>query len=640
MAELDVYSLIRRNENNLILGNVKISKYVFEHFWEDTQTIEAYLNSKHISGDKDSLGRDKPFFNIVLAARNIWFRATDLDRKNIITKAKKSKDQIASYLFTLHLQKWMKDTNFGQFLNDWGLQLSSYNACVSKWIENDEGLTGIIIPWNRLIPDILNFNQNPVIEILELTQQELRSHPEYDQEVVEKLIQGQVGRRLIDRQPKDVNKPNYVRLYEVHGEMPLSWLTDNEKDKNTYVQQMHVVSFIGGKTKGTEAKFTLYRGKEKQSLYHLAQLVPNVDGSISLMGAVKSLFEAQWMMNHTIKNIKDQLDLASKTIYQTADPAYANKNALENIETGQIMVWNKDIPNGALTQVNSNASDIGALESFMSQWRDLTQNITNTPNVMSGMASSNVGAYRKEILMIQQAQANFDIMTQNKGLALEEIFRKYITPYILKGLNNSKEIVAELDAYGIDKIDKAYISSEATKRFQQKAVKAVLKRGELMAQGQNPNSVELPTMEGETQQIQSEVSDLGNMRFIKPSDVPSKTWKEVFKEFEACVQYNFTDENEDKQMVLQGLNQVFQTLMNPIGVQVLQTPAGKLVFNEILSQLGIVNAAQLDYSSLAPQPQPQQQTTPGAINPQSSLPQSLPQGIPPQMQDLMRQNIK
>jgi hypothetical protein len=626
MADLDVYQLVRRNENNHIIGNVKISKYVFENFYEDTQTIEAYLNSKHITGDRDSLGREKPFFNIVLAARNIWFRATDLDRKNIIAKVKKAKDYVAHFLFTIHVQKWMKDTNFGQFLNDWGLQLASYNACVSKWVENSEGLKGIVVPWNRLIPDILNFYQNPIIEILELTQEELRSHPEYNKEIVEQLINGQVIRRTIDRQPKDVGKANYVRLYEVHGELPLSWLTDDEKDKNEYVQQMHVVSFIGGKNGSDKAKYTLYRGREKQSPYHLAQLVPNVDGSISLMGAVKSLFEAQWMTNHTIKNIKDQLDLASKTIYQTSDPSFANQNVLENLEVGQIMVWDKNIPNGQLSQVNGNPADIGALESFMAQWKDLTQNITNTPNVMSGMASSNVGAYRKEILMIQQAQANFDIMTQNKGLALEEIFRKFITPYILKQLNNSEEIATELDAYGVDKINKMYISSEAAKSFNQKAVQAVI------------DGSQLPDLQQETMGVQQKVGDMGNMRFIKPSDIDDSTWKDIFNEFEACVQYNFTDENEDKQMVLQGLNQVFQTLMNPIGQQVLQTPEGKLVFNQILDQLGIISPVEMT-GNQQPQ-QPQQGATPGVIQPQTSLPQSLPQGIPPQMQDLMRQNIK
>ena len=577
MSDLTIYELVRRNENNHILGNVKTSKYVFSNFYEDVSTIEAYLNSKHISGDKDSLGRDKPFFNICLGARNIWFRATDLDRKNIIAKAKKAKDRIASFLFTIHLNKWMKESCFGQYLNDWGLQLASYNSCVTKFIENSDGLHIKVIPWDKLIPDTLNFKQNPVIEILELTQDELRSNPNYDQEMVENLIEAQVTRKTIDRQSKDVNKANYVRLYEVHGKLPLSWLTGNDKDENEYVQQMQVVSFVGGKRGGQFDNFTLYSGQEKKNPYYLTQLIPAVDGSISLMGAVKTLFDAQWMTNHTIKNIKDQLDLASKLIFQTNDPAYANQNVLENIEQGQIMVYQEG--KDPLGQVANNSHDITALQNFMGQWKQLTQEVTNTPQVMQGQASSSQSAYAKEALMLQQSQQNFDIMTQNKGLALEEMFREYITPYIIKNMGNSEEITAELDAYGIDQIDKAYISSKAIKEFNRKAINAVL------------NDTELPSMTEEMGNVQNEVKDMGSMRFIKPSEVSDMSWKEYFKDFEADVEYQITDENVDKNNILTGLNGVFQTIVSMQGRPM--TPQEKLVFNKILDNLGTVNPVEM-----------------------------------------------
>ena len=585
MVDDGVYALVRRNENLHILGNIKTSKYVFENFYEDTQIIEAYLNSKHITGDKDSLGRDKPFFNICLGARNIWFRATDLDRKNIVAKAKKAKDRIASFLFTIHLNKWMKESCFGQYLNDWGLQLASYNASVTKFVEKSDGLHIQVVPWNRLIPDILNFKQNPVIEILEVTQDELRSHPEYDQEIVEQLIQGQMTRRTIDRQMKDY-KPNYVRLYEVHGEMPLSWLTGKDKDKNEYVQQMHIISFIGGKTDGSFNNYTLYSGREKKNPYYLTQLIPAVDGSISLNGAVKTLFDAQWMTNHTIKNIKDQLDLASKLIFQTNDPAYANQNVLENIEQGQIMVYGQD--KQPLTQVQNNSHDITALQNFMGQWKELTQEVTNTPQVMQGQASSSQSAYAKEALMLQQSQQNFDIMTQNKGLALEEMFREYITPYIIKNMGNAKEITAELDAYGIDQIDKAYISSTSAKEFNRKAVESVL------------NDSEMPSLQQEQQNAQKTLQDMGSQRFIKPDDMSDMSWKEYFKGFEADVEYQITDENVDKNNVLTGLNGVFQTIVAMQGRPM--TPQEKLVFNKILDNLGTVNPAEMQETTNQQQP--------------------------------------
>ena len=89
---LDVNTLgqqVRKLETDFISGcGTLMSKYVRTDLYEDINTIYAYLESKHISGEFDSMGREKPFFNIVLASRNIWFRATDLDRKNIILSNK------------------------------------------------------------------------------------------------------------------------------------------------------------------------------------------------------------------------------------------------------------------------------------------------------------------------------------------------------------------------------------------------------------------------------------------------------------------------------------------------------------------------------------------------------------------------
>ena len=69
--------------------------------YEDLERIEAYLNSKHISGDTDSMGRPKPFFNIVTAAVSIGYRATDIDRKNISVRATKMGQTAIAFIATI-----------------------------------------------------------------------------------------------------------------------------------------------------------------------------------------------------------------------------------------------------------------------------------------------------------------------------------------------------------------------------------------------------------------------------------------------------------------------------------------------------------------------------------------------------------
>ncbi|WP_460992121.1 hypothetical protein, partial [Staphylococcus aureus] len=65
---------------------------------------------------------------------------------------------------------------------------------------------------------------------------------------------------------KKDTKSNYIKVYEVHGELPLSYLTEKEKDETTYVQQMHIISFVASKQGGYD-DFTLYAGREKKNPY-------------------------------------------------------------------------------------------------------------------------------------------------------------------------------------------------------------------------------------------------------------------------------------------------------------------------------------------------------------------------------------
>src|SRR3990167_4917541 len=100
-------------ESNHKNGITEISEHVSFSLKDNIEKIEAYINSKHISGETDSMGREKPFFNIVSAVKNVWFRATDLDRKNINIKATKSSQYLMAFLANIHLKDWMRRSAFG-----------------------------------------------------------------------------------------------------------------------------------------------------------------------------------------------------------------------------------------------------------------------------------------------------------------------------------------------------------------------------------------------------------------------------------------------------------------------------------------------------------------------------------------------
>jgi len=596
MAELsiqqnsDIGALVRKTEQEFISGTTHRSKYVDTSLYNDINTIDAYLNSVHISGKYDSLGREKPFYNIVNMARNVWYRATDIDRKNIIITPSKVKDTILSFFATIKLQKWMKEADFGTFLNRWGLVLAAYNSAVVKMVEANGKLSAMTVPWNRIYCDELDFDGNPKIEIIELTPGQLRQREGYDQEMVESLIAAQQSRTDSEGRQKD-QKNNYIKLYEIHGNLPLSFLTGEEKDQKKYAQQMHVISFQEKKEKGEYDDFTLYKGKEKKDVYMLTWLIPSEDGSISLWGSVKNLFEAQWMTNHTAKSIKDYLDLASKIIWQTSDGNLQGQNVLQSIETGDFIIH---APNQPLTLVSTNPQNTMVFENYGRQWEELGNKINGISESMLGSNPPSGTAWRQTEALLTEGHSLFDLMTENKGLAIEKMLREFIIPHLKKQFDDKDEIVADLDDYGVDKIDEIFINSQAVKRANEKIVQMVL--------DDETDDIDSQAIIGQEKQgLQEMLGAMGGKRFYKPDDIDQKTWKEILKNFEWEVDFDITGENKDKQTAMATLNTVFQIIgRNPA---ILQDKNGKMLFNEILNLTGAISPLRIKEAQTNQQPQ-------------------------------------
>lgn len=612
----DIGNLIRKLESDFISGTTHSSKYVDTSLYEDINRVYAYLESKHTSGDTDSQGREKPFFNIVLAARNIWYKATDIDRSSIKIRSTKSSDDIGALLATVHLHDWMRRENFGQFLNNWGLNLAGFNETIVKIVEKDGKLIPSVVPWNRVICDQIDFENNPKIEVLEFTEAQLRQNESYDQDLVDKLCSATRSRETVAGESKDT-KSSYIKVYEVHGNLPLSFLTDREEDEKTYVQQMHVVSFLAGKEKGSFEDFTLYSGRETQDPYILTSLIPEIDGSIALRGAVKILFDAQWMQNHTTKQIKDHLDLSSKLLFQTSDATFTGRNVLRDIQTGDILTHKVNEP---LTQLNNQSHDIAQMQSYAAQWKQASNELAGISESLLGQNPPSGTAWRQTEALLRESHSLFELMTENKGLALEKMLREFIIPYLKKQMDTSKEVSDTLEANDIQKIDSRYIKNMAIRKSNEFLKEKIL-NGETVTTDEQDQLTQ-----NFAQQVQDGLSQQGNQRFFKPSEIGDKKWKEIFKNLEWDVAIDVTNEDLDREMITT-LNALLVFIQNKQGQPL--NPQEQFIVNKILRLTGAVSTLELSSIPASPTPnnipaQPQEGLAPqgGSIKqPNFSSPQ-------------------
>ncbi len=594
----EVGELVRRMEREYTQGTTTISKYVQFSQYENIEKINAYLNSKHISGDTDSLGREKPFLNIVTAVVNLWYRATDIDRKDIRVKSTNSKTVIPAFIATIKLQEWMRKAKFGMFLNEWGRALARYGSAPIKFIETPTQLYISVVDWGKFISDTVNFNANPKIEVLTFTEGQLRDkiNEGYDKGMVEALIaSSKQNRKLLDGTQQDNNNPNYIMVYELHGVLPKHWVTEKESDIGLYEQQMHVVSFVATSEEGDYDDFTLYKGLEDKDPYMLTHLIkePNREQSI---GAVEHLFDAQWMQNHSAKAIKDQLDLASKMIFQTADGNFVGLNVLTNMETGDILVHS---PNNQLEVVPNNSHDIGALKTLADMFYAQGQRTTSSTDAVTGNNMPSGTSYSLGAMLNTESHSLFEVMTENKGLHITDMMTEHIIPFIKKNLGNKDQIAEILSDNDVEFIDSIYIPNEAIRRINKKQAEDIFNGG--LAKPEDQKAME--------DIVRSELMPHGNQRFLTPDDIDQKTWDEIFDQLTKWdIEVETTGEGADKKVVLQSLSTVLQTVAtNPM---VLQDPNMKKVFNKILEETGSFSQLQLR-TSPAPTPSPDPQASGG-----------------------------
>lgn len=612
-----VGELVRKAELEFTFGTTSISKYVQHQIYDNICKIEAYLNSQFtVGGPKDSLGRDKPFFNIVISAANIWERSTSIQRKNIKIKATKQSDTIDAFLASVHVRDWMTKENFGAYLKNWGRTLARYGSAITKFVKNNSGLHINVVPWNRIIVDSVDFDSNLKIEILELNESQLRQKTEYDQDKVEEMIEAKRVRETTDKKKKD-RKDYFYKLYEVHGNLSRALYKTikgqkvTPEDHKIFFDQIHVYSYLGGSNKKSEIQdYILYSGKE-DSPYEIAHLIPE-DGRTLAIGAVEHLFEAQWMQNDIIKKIRDQLDLASKLIFQTADQNYIGRNVLTSVENGQIMIT---APNMPLTPINNTAHDVGGLQSFSQQWKTVGGEITGISMAMMGATSHSSNSWRMTQALLQESHNLFDYMTENKGLYLEQYFRKRIIPYIKTKMDTTEEVAATLEANDINYIDSIYVPKEAIRRHNNKFKNAVLA-------GKQPEPFDQQNAEAE---VRGELGQLGNQRFFKPSDIKTTTWKKKFKDLEWEVEVDITGEETDSKEALQTLNTALQMVVQPGFAQNAEAQA---IVGKILALTG--GMSPLEYSSIMNKtnatPQPTSNNPVQPTPPSPTQPLQLPTG--------------
>lgn len=521
------------------------------------EKVEFYWNSKYLNGQKDELGRTKPFYNISKFRTNVATRATDLDVKDIKVESDRPNHRVKSMLLNHEIYKWMKETNLSKTLNEFGATRAKYGGALLKKSKKDGKLKLDVVEWKNVVTDQVNIMDGVIIEKHYMSPVELAKKKGVWENVKEAI-------ELAEEKEKNGSKrtEEKVPVFEVHGEfeeedMPkevLEKLGITEPKDDVYHQMM----FIIAGEEGDEQVMLYYEEEDEMPYKYLAW--DCVSGRALGIGIVEDGFEAQMWTNDAIIAEKNVMDLAGKVFIKTNAKSLGN-NAISDMPNGMVIELNDGEDANLL---NLLPSSIPQFQNLVEKWNQQYERATNTFEAVTGETLPANTPLGSVAIQSSQASSFFDYRREEAGIFWTEVFTEWVLPYISKQINKEHILASDFSAEELAYIDENFSTFQANQLAKDASIS-----GRIITQQDLDQYVEFVT-----QTLQKD----GKRRYI---NIPKDYWKD----FESKVTIDPTGEKKNKQTALQSLDNVFVKIAsNPT---ILQNPDLVKTLNQMLEMSGL-----------------------------------------------------
>lgn len=333
MQPSDIYSYIQAEEGKMN-DSVDICDGWRWSLREHCNTSILYKNGRLKTGNYD----DKPVKNIVLPILNLEYRAEDIDVKDIQLYVD---DPDLNYL-SFFIKKHHDDV----FVIE-----NDVDTFIDEEKEEHIDLGGVLVKdVGKSLPDIVRMqdiafcNQNNIIKNPigikhlfspdQLKDMEDRGWGNKDNgatatiDEVIALVQADMGDII----------GNDIKVYEVHGVLPKSYLTEGAEG---YTRQFQVITFYKGiDENGKEQRkgVKLFAKEEPKNIFKLFKR-DNIYNRALGRGGIEELFEDQVWTTYGRIHKKNLLDAASKMISWTTDETLAARHpsGLKNLNNLEVI---------------------------------------------------------------------------------------------------------------------------------------------------------------------------------------------------------------------------------------------------------------------------------------------------------------
>jgi len=526
---------------------------------EQIRTIEFYNNSQYLNGQKDELGREKPFMQILNAICDVENTAKDLDTKDISITSDDSNHYLESWLLSKDIQVWMKESNFAKILNDMRDTHTRYGSLLVKKVVKDGELTLELPEWKNVITDQVDIMQGAIIETHYKTASQVSKMTEWDKK----------GIKLILEKLKGKGSNKRIPIYEIRGEFPKSYIKEvngekhTPKDERTYSYQLYYIAGLpqeSGKETTFDTLIPLYWEDDTEKVYKYLARKPKAGRSFGV-GVMEEGEEAQVWTNDAVLKQHRAMEYTTKVIGQTASKKLKGRNLLNETDDGTILETEENKPITALNLLPS-----GGLQQYnnlITQWYQQLEKTTSAYAPQRGDAPPSGTPFRLQATVLQQSSSVFKTLQQELGIFITEIFEDWIMPHQAKKLNREHILAYEFSPEELKEIDEKF----TTKMANQRAIDAILS-GKMVTQEE---------YDGWIENYDEFIKQTKSQRFI---EIP----KNFYKNLKAKVTVNITGEQRNKAATLESLNNILITYASNPNLS--QDPVASKLLTKIIELSG------------------------------------------------------
>jgi len=590
----NVFAYILEEENKYQTVPIPVTEGYSWHMWQHCRRTLMYLNSRYETGNFG----DMPFNNIILDKVNLQHRAINIDVKDIQPFVDNPENYYKSLIVRKYHDRWAREEDMDEFLNDLSETWTDYGGVIVK-DENEKRPR--VVPFSTIaFCDQTDIAAGPVCEKHYYTPDQL---VEYEgiwdtAAILETIVlAGEADQtKETSRSKMKIEGPTqYIEVYELHGVLPDIFM-DVDAEKFKYSRQMHVVAYYKDE-KGKKQGITLYKGKERTCPYKVS-VRDKIAGRGLGRGAVEELFEAQVWTNYNEIQQKEMLDVASKIILQSADPAISTKNKTKNPQNGALWQYEEGKP---ITQVAISPINVNFFKDKVEQWNQQAKTISASFDSISGTEAKSGTPFRLGLMQNQEAHSLHLYRKEKLSIFLQYIYRDWILPHFVRDLKKPQTFLAELSLDELQSIAEQVVTNAQNEEIKKKMF--------------DMDSQDL------TQEKLDAIAAVTRANFTASNKKFIQIFEDDFKDMPIDVQIIIGGENKNNAFIAEKLSAIFaQIAQNPA---ILENPMMEKLFNEILEASGV---SPMEFKTMNKKPaQPEQPAPTAPPNPNA---QPATMGLP------------